>query len=289
MLLSFALCVASLAQTQVVDQAESDRHDRLQFLKQKVVDLVLSRPDGEEPFPLRAEAVLLYSNPEKETGTSDGATFLWLDGKRPVAAVSFSIRRPENRAYRELTSFSAKPLVCGRPGTPSWTPKGGGLLNQSLAGAGLAGAGPPAEGSTQRLVQMRSLARRFSADCYHHQTDTPNPLRLLTSPLYRFEDAENGIIDGALFGYVVSTDPELFLLLEAVRDAQENTARWRYSLARMSSLKQAVRLDNTEIWSVPNYHRDPQEDRKTGPYTEAAVGRYVAGVNELQPKSPLEQ
>jgi hypothetical protein len=284
MLLSFALCIASLAQAQVVDQAESDRHDRLQFLKQKVVDLVLSRPDGQEQFPLRAEAVLLYSNPEKETGTSDGATFLWLDGKRPVAAVSFSIRRPENRAYRELTSFSAKPLVCGRPGIPSWSPKGAGLLNQSLAGAPL-----PAESGAQRLVQMRSLARRFSAACYDHQTDTPNSLRLLTSPLYRFEDAENGIIDGALFGYVVSTDPELFLLLEAVRDPQENTARWRYSLARMSSLKQAVRLDETEIWTVPNYHRDPQEDRKTGPYAEALVGRYVASVNELQPKSPQEQ
>jgi len=284
MILPLALFVASLAPTQVVEQAESDRQDRLQFLKQKVVDLVLSRPAGEEEFPLKAEAVLLYSNPEKETGTSDGATFLWLDGKRPVAAVSFSIRRPENRAYRQLTSFSAKPLVCGRPGTASWSPKRGGLLNQSLAGTA-----PPAESGVQRLVQMRSLARRFSAACYDHQTDTPNPLRLLTSPLYRFEDTENGIIDGALFGYVVSTDPELFLLLEAVRDAKGDAAQWRYSLARMSSLKETVRLDDTEIWSVPNYHRDPVEDRKTGPYTEAAVGRYVAEANPPQRKSPQEK
>ena len=33
----------------------------------------------------------------------------------------------------------------------------------------------------------------------------------------------------------------------------------------MSSLKHSVKLDGQEIWSVPNYHRDPNVDRLSGP------------------------
>ena len=39
--------------------------------------------------------------------------------------------------------------------------------------------------------------------------------------------------------------------------------------------RKLVRLDDQEIWSVPNYHQDVADDKKTGPYVEQAVGRYM--------------
>jgi hypothetical protein len=99
----------------------------------------------------------------------------------------------------------------------------------------------------------------------------------LTQPLYRFEDEKAGVLDGALFAFVVSNDPELFLLLEAVSDGKGGAAAWRFSLARMSSLPETVRLDDKEVWSVPNFYKDRAEDRKTGPYAEAKVGTFTPG------------
>ena len=66
----------------------------------------------------------------------------------------------------------------------------------------------------------------------------------------------------------------------AARDKPGEAAYWRHSLARMSSLKEVVRLDDQEIWSVPNFHQDVMDDKKTGPYVEQAVGRYVPAAVE---------
>jgi hypothetical protein len=84
------------------------------------------------------------------------------------------------------------------------------------------------------------------------------------------------VIDGGLFTFVVSNDPEFFLLVEAVAGGK-GEPRWQYSLARMSSQKHTVQLDDKEIWAVTNYYTDPAENRKTGPYVESGIGRYLPG------------
>jgi hypothetical protein len=215
-----------------------------------------------------AEPVLHYSNAERAIGALDGMTFLWVERNRPVAAISLSIRRLNNSVYRECTSLAAQPLECKASSGPVWTPKTGGLLERPLADAP-----PPAEARPQRLTQMRALARKFSAACYHPRTGEATALRLLSQPLYRFADEKTRIVDGALFAFVVTNDPELFLLLEAVQGPAEKL-EWRYSLARMSSQKLTVRLDDAEVWTVSNYWQDAAEDRRTGPYVESEIGKY---------------
>ena len=252
---------------------EPDRKEQLRFFKEKATELaVFLGPDAKSPQPLTSEPVLRYSNPEREIGSLDGATYLWLDGTRPIAAVSFSIRKLNNAAYRECTSLTSVPLQCRADETAVWSPKTGGLLARPLADTPA-----PAATKTQRLTQMRTLARRFSATCHNSRTDEPTELRLLPQPIYRFEDERAGILDGALFAFVVSNDPELLLLLEAVSSKGRTEGEWRYSLARMSSLKETIRLDDKEIWTVPNFYRDPGEDRKTGPYVETKIGGFVPG------------
>ena len=264
------VCCESRAQTDPPKPA-TERQEQLEFFKALSAELALFRgPEAKEPLPLTPEPVLRYSNSEREMGSLDGATFLWLAGARPIAAVSYSIRRLRNEAYRECTSLGESSLVCRRGEAPIWLPKTGGLLKQKLAGAPA-----PAAGKVQRLTQMRQLARRFAANCYHAQTDSATELRLLPQPLYRFAEEKADVIDGGLFAFVVANDPELFLMLEAHRADGDREGAWQYSLARMSSQKLTVRLDDKEIWSVPNYWQDPTEDRKTGPYVEAKSGTFT--------------
>src|SRR5207248_5193166 len=129
-------------------------------------ELTLRSPsDKETNYALTDQPVLHYDN---ATGLStDGVTFLWLSGARPVAAVSFSIRRrPANAVYRECTSLWDAPLDCRTGGMSFWSPKQGGLIRQRLRDAP-----EPADGERQRLTQMRNIARRFTVTWHHSRTD----------------------------------------------------------------------------------------------------------------------
>lgn len=261
---------------------ENDRDERTRFLKEKSVNLSLFRLlDTKQPLPFVDRPVLRYSNPVGLS--SDGATFLWLAGKRPAAVVSFSIRRPNNAVYRECTSLWPQPLDCRQNEASTWSPKVGGLLEQRLADAPA-----PAASEARRLSQMRDISKRFSATWHYSRTNERTELKILPTPIYRFASEDDGILDGALFAFVITNDPEMLLLLEAVRDKPDAATYWRYSLARMSSLMEVVRLDDQEIWSVPHYYSDPNEDRLTGPYSEQRVGYFVGSVGETStnPKAP---
>jgi hypothetical protein len=252
---------------------ERDRDERTRFFKEKSAELSLFRlPDTKQSLPFVDRPVLRYSNPVGLSG--DGATFLWLAGTRPAAVVSFSIRRPNNAVYRECTSLWSQPLDCRQNGASIWSPKTGGLLEQRLADAPA-----PAMNEARRLSQMRDICKRFGATWHHSRTNERTELNILPTPIYRFTSESDGILDGALFAFVITNDPEMLLLQEAIRDKPDAAAYWRYSLARMSSLKEVVRLGDQEVWSVPHFYSDPNDDRLTGPYSEQRVGTFASKTN----------
>jgi hypothetical protein len=185
-----------------------------------------------------------------------------------VAACSFTVRQSETppAVYIEMTSLTDRPLKCVRAGRAPWTPKQGGLLHQPFSDVE-----PPGERPAARLVAMRNLARRFSV----HETNRDNvesELRLLPQPIDRYRDDAAGVIDGALFAFAEANDPQILLLIEAVA-GRDGTARWRYSLARMSSRKSRTLLDSREVFAVDNYWqglRSPDD-----PYLEARDGPLI--------------
>lgn len=254
-----------------IEQAstEAARQVRLRFFKERAGRFTLTRDGASpaQPLKLLEDPVLRYDIPERDNGTWDGAMFLWLDGKVPVATLCVGIRRPNNAIVRELSSLSASPLECSKSGQVVWNPKSGGLLSCPLADAP-----SPSAKEAGRLTQMRSLARRFSATCYRQEVATE--LRLMPQPLYRFSDDRLGIVDGALFALAVGNDAELVLLLEAVDAMRSGKPEWRFSLARTSSLDIKVRLDDLEIWSIPRFYTIPSAERKSHSYVEAMEGQF---------------
>jgi hypothetical protein len=100
---------------------------------------------------------------------------------------------------------------------------------------------------------MRQIAERFEiVDDFHPVYQDPkterHTLRLLSKPLYRYEPADN-LIDGALYGLVITTDPEALLMIEAYTTS--DGPEWRYALAPMTVYALTSKLDSAEVWSRP--------------------------------------
>ena len=94
------------------------------------------------------------------------------------------------------------------------------------------------------------LASQFTATATTPEGVT-HDLRLLTKPIYRDSNAESGALsDGALFVFVLGTDPEVALRIEA-RPDNRGLAQWHYALARMSirGLRRSYR--GQAVWSAP--------------------------------------
>lgn len=141
------------------------------------------------------------------------------------------------------------------------------------------GAEPPANSPARRLVQMRELARRFRASSYKDD-GAPNELRLMPQPLFRYQDNAQGTVDGALFAFAEGNDAEALLLIEATTSARGAGGRWRYTLARMTSYRVAVRLDDQEVFVVEAYWKEPRKSE--APYSEARDGPFVLSENKSE-------
>lgn len=99
-----------------------------------------------------------------------------------------------------------------------------------------------------RLVQLRSIARRFTAHSVSLRGDRWD-LRLLPQPAYRYQSDNAELIDGAVFIFASSagTDPEVILLVEAAKTGGE--AQWQYAAARFSDANLYVEYDGEQVWS----------------------------------------
>jgi hypothetical protein len=117
------------------------------------------------------------------------------------------------------------------------------------------GAPQPAKTPGERLRQMKAIAERFKATMTGWQADNTDreELRLLPRPLYRYDlakakDPDPNLLDGGLFAYVMGTDPEVVLVLEAVRTGEK--AAWQYALVRATSGGLEVRLGTEVVWTA---------------------------------------
>ena len=206
-----------------------------------------------EKLELRREPVYVWNNRVRDR--SYGAVYVWTGRGRAEAVGTFfslpanglSPLDPERDLCHEFHSLSLSVLDVSRsPQANRWTPRAPGIRL-----APIAGAPPPARSAPQRLVQMRALARDFSARTKDTE-DRHWDLRLLPQPLYRYESTDPGVPDGAVFAFVTSagTDPELFLVLEARKPAGDGVADWQYAVARFTDLNLRVSHKETVVFTA---------------------------------------
>jgi hypothetical protein len=193
---------------------------------------------------LHPEPVLRWNN--KVVREDDGMLFLWTEGDkgRPLATAQFFVVDSDwHHEFQSLSQDGFDARFAGDADRWNWRPNRPGV---ELVRAD--GIDAPADSATQRLRQMKSIAERFSAAVDRNDSfDSPEQLRLLTTPVYRYSSLDQGIVDGALFAFVQGTNPEVLILIESF--GSEPAARsWRYGFARMSSFNLRVYRDDRVVW-----------------------------------------
>ena len=198
------------------------------------------------PAKVGQDPVLRYTNPG--VGRVYGDVYLFTADGRPEAVLSiYKWFTPYTGFEAEMQSLSTSTLRGRRNGQETWKPERPGLEMKDVPD------GPtPAASPVERMGQMRSIAGGFTGRLLDSRVGAAKgedqALRLLPKPLYRYEPRDAALRDGALFAFVVGTDPEFFLLLEARETPQG--LRWQYGLARMNSDPLQVTFKGKEVWKV---------------------------------------
>jgi hypothetical protein len=236
--------------------------ERLDFMKKSVSvyqptwadEATSGKPDANTSQGTRAkptlevEPLLRWANLE---GKGDGTLFLWTSAGRPFAIAQMFSVEDGRRWLHEFQSLSPHLFSFLRDGRSVWSPQAAGIEFKPLPDAP-----PPARTAAQRLVQMHSMARLFEASDDYGNAGNLWQLRLLSRPVYRYpkadtevKEAEEEVIDGAVFAFVVGTDPEMLLLFEARRN--DAGFAWHYGLAPMTSFALKASLSGKQVWSCP--------------------------------------
>lgn len=202
-----------------------------------------------QPVEFNEKPVYNWTNVGEDT--QYGHLFVWMRAGRPEAiGTIFSTRTSDSRQRKLIHEFHS--LSTGKlfPVTPEnsayrWAPERGITLVECIEAPQVADSAP------QRLVQIRQIARSFAAESRTREGQTWE-LRLLPTPLVRYESKANQIPDGALFAMVSSagTDPELLLLIEARHpQGDEKTWKWHAAALRFSDKDLAVQRNGKPLWS----------------------------------------
>lgn len=238
-----------LRSQEAADETAADKS--LQAVKEVLeqsVDWYDVLPEAEAKVGLRPQIVLSWRNAVR-TNTGAALLAVWTDRGRPEAMAS--IFQNGNDICHEFGSLSRSTKIVVRDKTRVvWSPGKAGVEFRDFPDAPV-----PAEDRAARLRQMKSLAGRFTARLrpLNDENGKPEVLRLLPGPLYRYElkDSQGTspiLRDGAMFSFVMGTDPEVVLLLEAVE--REGKAAWQYAVARATAYPVEASLSDEVIWSV---------------------------------------
>ena len=199
--LSIALIACLLGQVAPSGEKKPDEAAaRLVLMKKSVAGYTMHRADDAgETYGLQPEPCLRFTN---TISLKDGATvFVWVGNGRPEAATQLLLAR-DGSWQQELSSLALKPLVAEWQGRRIWTPR---RVGQARS------APTPAATPEQRLRQMHALVREVTVED-HFRRESWQTLRMLSKPFARYGKPGSA---RALFAYVLTTDPEAYLMLEA--------------------------------------------------------------------------
>ena len=245
-LLSMTLTLVVLAQSPAKSSADQIKDDeaaaRLTYMKDSVASLNLHpREANATSFRLLPDPIFRLNN--SVSGVKDGSIFFWVDELgRPEAAIQVFLV-PSGLWIHEFTALATASFVAEVGSISRWRPSKPGVEFKAIPNAP-----KPASTPEQRLRQMRTMAEGFAAED-NFETKGWNALRLLPKPLTRYGKAGSAVEDGALFAFVLGTDPEVFLMLEA--RSGKSGVEWQYALAPMTCYPVKGTCQGKEIWSLP--------------------------------------
>jgi hypothetical protein len=216
-------------------------------------------PSADSDQPAQMLTALRWANNSR--GSEDGVTLLYVHAGRPLAAAC--VYPWAKRLEHDFESLSREKIAARYGEQIVWQPQAPGVVFADIPSAPVPEATRPL-----RLRQIKSLAEKFEATLLGWRVDNSDreELRRLSRPLYRYEPKEGDVIDGAVLAFVMGTDPEVLLLIEAVGEG--DAARWQYAFARRTSGELEGRLEGVVVW---NARRFPVQDNPQLPHFTRGV------------------
>lgn len=256
------------------EQKKSEEPTTLRELIDAAIDDVQIFADAETKTPARPQVALRWANNAR--GSEDGTTVLYIHEGRPLAVAC--IYPWERQLPRDFCVLARVPIVARYEGAVVWQPQ-----RTEVKLADIPGAPPPEQSATQRLRQMKSLAEQFSSTMLGWRADDSDreELRLLPRPLYRYETdrykaAGGDVLDGAVFAFVMGTDPESLLVIEATKAG--DAAKWQYAFVRRTSGELEGRHRDQVVWHAERF-----------PATRDAQGPNFSVVSVIPPELAPEK
>jgi hypothetical protein len=239
------LFFAGLAIGQEVDAPQDD--SRIERLRAELEDSIAWNEYyvQSQDAPLEPRIVMRWGNQVRGEGSAVGLTVLWTDQVRPQ--VIASIFPWQGILTQEYDALTREPhLEVRQDGQMVWQPKSAGLEFRPVPQAP-----PPAPTDARRRLQLKELASQFHVTLVGWLADESDreELRMLPQWLYRYGEEGQEVLDGALFAYVVGTDPEAALLLEAFR-SDDGTYEWQYAFVRQTSGILEGRWQGEVVWKA---------------------------------------
>ncbi len=163
----------------------------------------------------------------------NGTLFVWTqNGRAEVISSIWAIpqKTPDGkrRIVHEFQSLATRPIKAERSGEAAWSPTEAGIAPRPVHGAP-----KPAATAELRMIQIRAVAREFSAT--EIVGDKPVELRMLPQPIYRYKSEIKDQPDGAVFALLNEFDPEVFLIIE--ERTTPNGRAWHWAFAAFAGCR----------------------------------------------------
>lgn len=261
----------------LVQEETLKSRQRLEFMNKAAgrYDIRIGTPEGTRSDLLH-EPLLRWMNPQSTA--RDGIMVAWSRGGRPDVVAQFAIYANGNLIH-EFSSTCDDRLIMQRNGQVQWVPAGTALVFQDFENVP-----PPAKTELLRMTQMRKLAEKFEVMDDHGWEETVRQqLRLMSKASHRYQDASQKVIDGSVFTFVLATDPEAVVFIEAYESS--TGPRWRYAFSPITVYALQASLDGQVVWDKPE-RRPPN-----GPEEHHISTRYQTETDDppLKPLLPSDR
>ncbi|MBS0206846.1 MAG: hypothetical protein JSS49_28560 [Planctomycetes bacterium] len=243
------LALCPIARADDPDKGSSERQMLLKEMRAAVAAIKVHETSRTEKraADMVAEPVFRYSDQQRQI--RDATIWVWTVHGRPVALMKterYGFPEPQPHWLFNVTSVTSDTLTVKWPFNREFVSKKPGMTFRPTTSAVDA-----VETKSGRLVQLKNLARRFSATMIDGvNEDVKTEMRLLTTPLFRYSSEVDEIIDGAFFGFsATGTNPDAIVAIQW--QGGSSAAKCEFSVTGTTTTGLRVRLDDTEVWSQP--------------------------------------
>lgn len=211
-------------------------HDEIANLK-----ITVERESMWVPAVLKGEPILHYTDPQRLF--PDATLWVWLLDGQPILFSKLERMggNPPQTQYCMATAHQAR-IAARWPDGIVWKSQKAGIQFRPIDQADL-----PQKTAPLRLVQLRSIARKFRATTTDHVNQSEE-MRMLTQPILRYSNAGQSLVDGAVFALTSNgTNPDALLLVQ-VRHHQGDKPVWEYGCLGMTGDHVAVEFDGQSVY-----------------------------------------